>query len=300
MIKTVTITNNRNESLLMDLRNPYDTGFAITSITGINPAEANINTTELSIVDGSVFNSARIPNRNIVLNIKLLHKSTIAETRHRLYRYFPIKKKVRLTFDTDTRHAYIDGYVERNEINIFDEFESSQISIICPDPFFKNSEDHSVNMSSFDSVFTFPFSNPVGERTLIISNLSLDHEKAVYYEGDEASGVEFEIRVFDPTSDISLYNSIEGQSMVISDTVINSLTGNTIQAGDIIRISTKSGQKYATLTRDATTYNILASFGLAPNWITINPGDNIFIITMSNPSARIDAHLGYDILYEGI
>lgn len=300
MIRTVTVTNNHDESLLMDLRNPYESGFAITEITGISPAEANINTTELSLVDGSVFNSARIPNRNIVLNIKLLPKTTIAEARHRLYKYFPIKRRVRLTFDTDSRSAYIDGYVERNEVNIFDSFEKAQISLICPDPFFKSTEDIAVNMSSFVGRFTFPFSNPVGESTLIMSELTIDRDTEIFYEGDDSAGVVFEVRIFDDPSHIAFHNYTTGQSMTVNDDKILLVTGNRLTAGDILRISTIPGKKSATLTRDTTVYNVLAALGLTPDWITITPGDNSFRIAPSITSARLYSSLNYDVLYEGI
>ena len=37
MIKSVTVTNYLGESLKMELTNPYDSGIAITDITGIGP-----------------------------------------------------------------------------------------------------------------------------------------------------------------------------------------------------------------------------------------------------------------------
>ena len=37
MIKSVTVTNYLGESLKMKLTNPYDSGIAITDITGIGP-----------------------------------------------------------------------------------------------------------------------------------------------------------------------------------------------------------------------------------------------------------------------
>ena len=300
MIRSVTVTNYHNESLLMDLRNPYETGFAITSITGINPAEANVNITELSVMDGSVFNSARIPNRNIVITIKLLPKNTIAEARHKLYRYFPIKKKLRLTFLTDTRSAYIDGYVEHNDINIFDSFETAQISIICPDPYFRNTEASGIDMSTFEGRFTFPFTNPSGQRTLLMSELVTDRDFDVFYEGDEAAGVIFEIQLFDAPSNITFYNYVEDQSMTINDSRVALIAGSTMASGDVLKISTVPGKKSATLTRDNTTYNILASLGLTPNWITISPGDNLFRIAPTNSNARLISNLSYDILYEGL
>lgn len=69
MIRTVTVTNHVGESLVIDLRYPEKSGFIIRSITGLGPAEATINTTEVATNDGALYNSARLNSRNIVLSV---------------------------------------------------------------------------------------------------------------------------------------------------------------------------------------------------------------------------------------
>ena len=72
MIKSVTVINHLNESVKMELRSPEKSGFLIQDITGLGPAKANVNSTEMATSDGSVYNSARLNSRNIVLTIKLM------------------------------------------------------------------------------------------------------------------------------------------------------------------------------------------------------------------------------------
>lgn len=300
MIRTVTAINSRGEDIIMDLRNPWNNGFAITSIKGIDPPEASINNTELSIADGSVFNSSRVSNRNIVIEIKLLPNSTIAETRHSLYKYFPIKKKVRLIFDTDTRHAYIDGYVESNSIEIFDDFETAQISLICPYPYFKDTSDTRESLNSIVSEFTFPFSNPVSTRALVMGNLSENNIVTIDYLGDDAVGIEFELSLFGTTSSITLRNNTTGQSMIIDNRRIEYLTGGPLADGDRLEIGTVVGSKYARLHRGVETYNVLASLGTSPDWVTLEPGLNEVEIVPIWTNTKIEASLIYDVLYEGL
>ena len=130
MIKSVTVTNYLGESLKMELTNPYDSGIAITDITGIGPGKADINVTELTSSDGSLYNSARLGTRNIVMTLRFMIAPDIETVRQKSYKYFPIKKELILTFETDNRSCYIAGYVESNEPVIFDENEYTQISII--------------------------------------------------------------------------------------------------------------------------------------------------------------------------
>ena len=127
MIKSITVTNYRGDRIKLELTKPEESGFVVTSVTGIGPGTANINSSEMSTTDGSLFNSARVPSRNIVISIRYLWRDTIEDARHLSYKYFPIKRKVTLLIETDKRMAEIEGYVESNDPNIFSQEEGSDI-----------------------------------------------------------------------------------------------------------------------------------------------------------------------------
>lgn len=161
MLKSVTVTNFKKESLEMELVHPEKTGLIVYNIEGIGGGKATINTTESATGDGSWYNSARAESRNIVLYAKLMPTdtlTTIEEVRHDVvYRYFPIKTSVRLTFNTTIRSVYIDGYVESNETPIFSSEEFCTISIICPDPAFRTVQNPYSMFSGIVPEFEFPF-----------------------------------------------------------------------------------------------------------------------------------------------
>lgn len=123
MIESVTIINYLGDSIVMDLDNPYDSGFAICSINGLGPVKANINVTELATDDGAFYNSARTQTRNITMSLKFFDTSqrTVEDVRLSSYKFFPIKKPVTFIVKTDNRTAYCIGYVESNEPDIFRE-----------------------------------------------------------------------------------------------------------------------------------------------------------------------------------
>ena len=112
MIRAVTVTNYLGESKRFELAFPDESGFAVQSISGLGPSKADINTTEISTNDGSLYNSARVNSRNIVMSLKLMFNPQIEDTRHDSYKYFPIKKKVTLLIETDNRICETYGYVE--------------------------------------------------------------------------------------------------------------------------------------------------------------------------------------------
>lgn len=162
MLKSVTVKNYLSESLTLILDRPEESGLIIESITGIGAENATVNITEVSSKDGGIFNSARREKRNIVMNLKFLETKdapTIEDVRHKTYKFFPLKRKITLTFLTDNWELWIDGYVESNEPDIFSKDEGCQISILCPDPNFKTLKQQRTWTSGSEPIFEFPFHN---------------------------------------------------------------------------------------------------------------------------------------------
>ena len=184
MIKRVIITNYLGESLELDLRAPEKSGLYIRSITGLGPGKANINTTQLTSIDGSVFNSARALERNIVMTLGFMEVpglvDTIEDARQLTYKYFPKKKELEFFIETDNRKLYAYGYVESNEPDIFSDKESTIISIICPDPLFYSALNSSETFNGIDYEFEFPFeNNTVGQTVTFIPGISSSRQRIV-------------------------------------------------------------------------------------------------------------------------
>ena len=161
MIKTVTVTNYLGESLTLELSNPFDIGINVRSIEGIGPPKGNVNYTEIASGDGGQFNSARASIRNITMQLGLMPVPTVEESRHRVYKYFPLDQQVTLRFETDKRLCEITGWVEECEPDIFSDDETIDISIVCPDPYFYSVDSQlgTINFSGVVDEFEFPFEN---------------------------------------------------------------------------------------------------------------------------------------------
>ena len=159
MIYSMTVTNFKNESLKLELSNPTPSGLIVTNIEGIGSIQATINTTDMATADGAWFNSARANTRNIVCHLMPMDEPSVEENRHKIYRYFPVKKKLKLTFDTDTITSVIEGYVETIESDIFSDKESVTVSILCPDPLFYAEGGSEDAFAGIENEFEFPFSD---------------------------------------------------------------------------------------------------------------------------------------------
>lgn len=304
MIKSITVTNYLGDSIKLDLARPEESGFVVTSVTGLGSGKANINMTEVATNDGSLYNSSRLPSRNIVISLKYLWQSTIEDVRQLSYKYFPIKKKLTLLIETDNRQAEIEGYTEANDPNIFSKDEGSDISIVCPNPFFYSAGKDGVNTTIFygvEPLFEFPFSNESLYECLIeMGWIQNQMEKVVIYSGDAEIGVTIIIHAIGEAHNITIYNTGTREVMRIDTNKLKSFTGSGIIAGDEIVICTVKGQKSITLLRNGRTTNILNCLDKNADWFQLAKGDNVFAYTAEEGSSNLQFKIENRIIYEGV
>jgi predicted phage tail component-like protein len=307
MIYSLAVTNYLGDRIKLELGRPENTGFLVKSITGLGPVKANVNTTEVATNDGSMFNSARLSQRNIVIQLAFIHSiygEDIEEIRQKSYKYFPIKKNVELVIETDNRYVRTIGYIESNEPDIFSKQEGTQISIICPDPYFYSASEDGNNVTDFysiDPVFEFPFSNEsLSEPLLIFGEIQIKTEGVITYHGDSEIGVMIYIHAIGPATNINIYNTETREVMSINTTKLEALTGKGIVASDDIIINTLKGEKSITLVREGKSYNILNCLDKNTDWFTLVKGDNIFAFTAESGVTNLQFRIENKVIYEGV
>lgn len=304
MINSIKITNYRNESLEITLREAVPKhGLLITKIEGLGPVKATINMKDNSLVDGSKFNSARAQKRNIVLTMRLLEAPTIEDSRQLTYKYFPLKKRLRFQVDTDNRSLYTYGYVESNEPDIFSDKETVKISILCEDAYL-----HMVDAMATSTVsvvnpkFEFPFdNNSLNEKLIEFGEIERKQECNVFYEGDVETGVLIKGYAYGTVKNVTIYNILTRGRIIINTDIVETLTGQGIVSGDTVIINTNIGQQNAQLLRGGTYYNILNAIDKRNlEWFVIAKGDNLFTYAAEEGDVNFLLEFQNDILYEGI
>ena len=307
MIKSFTVINYLGDSIKLELGRPEKSGFLIKSVLGLGPSKANINTTEVSTNDGSLFNSARLNQRNIVFDfifVDSVNRENIEDVRQKSYKYYPLKKNLDLLIETDNRIVKTTGYVESNEPNIFSSQEGSQISIICPDPHFYSAGPDGNNTTIFygvESVFEFPFSNEsLTDPLIVFGNIQNKTENVITYKGDSEIGITIQIHAIGGAGSITLYNTGTRESMRIDTVKLEALTGSGIVAGDDIIIKTQKGDKSITLIRGGKTTNILNCLDKRSDWFSLAKGDNIFAFTAESGTTNLQLWINNKVIYEGV
>lgn len=318
MIKSITVKNDRDESIVLELMRPDKSGFVVKSIEGLGPVKATISTTKIATLDGNRYNNSRMDTRNIVLSLEFYRMFdskgnylSIEDIRKQSYRYFPQKRKVTLYVETDTNTLMTEGYVETNEPNIFSKNESTSISIICPDPMFYSVKQVETVFSGVQPAFTFP----VYTNTSSVSYNSVTYPPRtelkfgdiytlrmhnVYYDGDMTVGLTAYIHATAETSTITVYNTSTSERMTIDSDKIAQMTDHPIIAGDTIIINTHPGNKNITLLRDGEQINILNCLDRHSKWLTLQKGDNLFAFESDTGSTGLQFTVQHRNAYVGV
>lgn len=289
MIKSVTVTNYRGDSLEMPLEWPNPSGLLISKIDGITPGNVQVNSQDFAVLDGGVYNSSRMQTRNITLEFYYGRGSQVPDvdnhdvetSRHIAYRYFPVKTQVRLDFLTDERSLSIWGYVEGNDTDIFSEHEKGQVSIVCPDPYFYEKDTVVFNFGDSIPEFEFPFSNEsLTEPLICFSDYGPGSIYSVEYNGDIEVGIVLRIHFLKTQTvpKISFYDISKNKKLVLDFDDIKLKTGVSFigQYGDIVMSSVR-GEKDIWYERFGKRQSIIGAFDVQNfPWMYFTPGENLF------------------------
>lgn len=304
MIKSITVTNHVGESLKIELTRPEKSGFIVLPSEGlVEPAKATINTTKVATLDGTMYNSAYLGQRDIVLNLQFMETGTetIEDIRLKSYKYFPERRQIKLVIETDKHLVETHGYVEHNKPDVFTQTEGTSVTIICNDPYLYAVEPTILNFSTVVSAFEFPFSNESLTKPLIeFATISKETRAIIYYDGDSEVGMTLVLHATGNVKNLTIHNLTANKKMRIDTTKLSTLTGKEIVAGDTITIETRNRQKSITLLREGKTFNIINCLDRGTAWLTLSKGDNDIYYQADEGDMNIQFKIEYRNAYEGV
>lgn len=242
MLYNVQIRNMLND-ILVDLPFGVESNnmpYLIKEIQGLGPTKANLSSSTSAGLDGIFIQASRRDARNLVFKIgyrpDFLANNDVQSLRRRAYEYFPPEQKLVLYFQDDAVETVkIYGTVESHEPVMFSKDPEVVISIICEDPDFQSYREQS--LSGFN-------------------NIAIDPS----YVATADTGFVLEFSATRAITTIRIENLVNDDIRYSSPLV----------AGDLLKISTVRGNKYAHLTRDGVTTNVL-EFIEGPMNMILNP-----------------------------
>lgn len=274
MITKVDITSVQGGFLSLPMENVV-TGFPVQEIDGLDPVKATLVSSTFAQQDGAQYQGGRREPRDIKFQLGIepnwAADETVRSLRGQLYTTLMPKSSVMMEFTmTDGLVVNIEGVVESFESTIFAKDPTVDIIIRC-----------------FDPDFVEPAVVQLEEDTVSTSTMT-----DFVYEGTVETGVLVELAVDRTITGFTIYHTgSDGipHSMLVSASLV---------AGDLVSISTVSGNKYATLRRAGADSSIL--YGVAPqaDWFSLLPGDNSLRIELSG--AAIPYTVSYINRYGGL
>ena len=279
---SLTIENKYGQTMELT----HNSRYVITNIDGLNPPDAIINTTRNANADGSVFNSSYVNNRTIIITIAI--NEPAQQNRIALYKYFKAKYPVRLYYKNSDRDVYIDGYVKNVPIDFFAQKQIFQVTIFCPDPFFKVNTNSLIDFSTIQKLFQFPFSI---ETPISFGEILIENERNIYNAGDVDTGAIFVIRAKGSVTNPTIYNVDRNERFSLNIT---------LSAGDEVQINTKQKQKSVVLISQGTTTNIVGNVASGSTWLQLSAGDNIFTTGAAARPENMETYCILTDLFEGV
>lgn len=264
--------------------------YQVTNIEGLTPPNANINTASYANGDGSSFNSSKIPNREIVITVYI--NGDVQKNRLTLYKYFRNKEWCRIYYQDDNRDVYIEGYVQTFEAPIFVQKQVAQISILCPNPYFKDMETIIQSISKIIKKFSFPFSINADE-PIPFSELELEKVTNIINDSESETGLIINARFMGTVDKLEIKNIDTGESFIVN---------YRFAKNDKLIINCNRGSKSVILTREAVEYNLIPYVQSGSVFFQLGIGDNRFSFLADDGinDMLLDINFKYYKVYLGV
>lgn len=246
-------------TLTLDLTNNEDK-WVLEHVKGTNPVSATFNESTMIGVDGVTINGSKLSKRNIVFTFYI--EGDCEENREELYQFFAPNNQVRLYCDTPLKNVYIDGYVETCECDPYTQSQVMQVSIVCPEPHFKNVESVDTNNVGASGGLTFPFSIEYDVSTTL-GEMFLNNQVILYNNGRTTVGFSVDVELLNDADQVLLYN-VDNRNEYIG------FKGPFIK-GDILHINTNARvRNRASVTRNGATNSIMNKLMQGSTWIKLD------------------------------
>ena len=283
MFYTLTLENETGQQI--DLSRTANR-FMFSKIEGLNPPAGTISTSSYAGMDGSYLNNAFIEKRNVVIPFEM-RGFNVELRRHELYKVVKPSRSIKIYYSTKNISVYAEGIVETCEMENFEMLTKGQISIVCPDIYWYSGETQIAEYSRITGAFHFIF--PDNDEPFPIGKYNTQNIMTIVNDGDEV-GFTLEISG-GPAKNPTIYNAVTDEYMQIL---------GEIKEGDIITITTKTGNKTVTLEREGVVTNIINLLVSGSTWLTLRPGENKFYVRASEGLSKLKVRLIHRNAYLGV
>lgn len=262
-----------------------NTEFFLVSLDGVYKMKNTVNTSGNATTDGSSFSGETLEQRNIVITVNI--RRNYRENREFLSRVFKPKSEGTFYHTEDGGIRKINYRVEDIEVADKGIIRPAVISLICPDPYFKDESPQHIEMSNWEGRFEFPVEIP-------------------------ESGMEFGVRIKETikvvdnksTMAIGIRMTIIAEDVVVNPSIMNVTTRETLkllctmQPDDQIIITTEQGNIDVVLYRggEEIDYNYVVDED-NEGYVQLETGRNYINYTAEEGSDYMSVNFDFENRY---
>lgn len=255
-VPIIRIENTRGEVLNLSADPRY-----APVLTGAGPPAATINRAKVAVSDGTMYNSATVDERNLLLTVYL--QRDIGRARRNLYRWLASKQYIKVYYQEEELDLYVEGYIETVDVNPWELDQRVAASIICPMPHWRDVAETYTNASNVQAIFELPFET--GQDGVELSTVDILASTVIYNNGTVAAGCTFAITATTDVKKPRIHNMDTGEFIGCNVD---------LEVGDRLEICTHTGKKSVTLVRAGKRANYINTVIPGSSWLQIAPGAN--------------------------
>lgn len=269
----------------------YSFPFFLSEYKGIHEYSGNVASIKSAFGVGVSYVGTSVNQRNITLVIAVRDNNLIQNRRNQIYNIFPLKDYGTLYYYEGDLERKINYYVESVDVTRNANVVYFSISLICPSPYFMDSEETIAVLHNWDKLFKFQLEIP------------------------EGAGIEFGTKN-DSTSieiennshiDYGLTITFIANGEVVNPELRNSYNGETLklnytmETGDEIIITTYNNEKSITLIdSNGNEENITNTLVFGTKFLQAVNGVNKFVSNADTGSENLDVNISYYNYYEAV
>ena len=270
-----------------------DAEFFLISCDGIYSESNNVVTSENTMTDGSTYQGSTTKQRNIVITAEF--DSDYQSRRDFLYKIFKPKSPGTFYYTENAEQREIEYRVEGIEIDEAGVCRNAVISLICPDPFFKDPADTTVTMAGWEPCFEFvhEFTSELEEFGVRIAELvkTVENDSAADY-----IGIEVIMEALGAVRNPVLYHMQQDIHIQIGtdDYPFD------MEPGDVVRITTGTNEKNVYLIKGGEETKINEYLDEESEFIQLVHGSNTFIYDAASGVDYLNVTIKYRFRYLGV
>lgn len=263
--------------------------YVILSVSGLNPPPASIFTAKSPNRKGVKYNGSTLNERSIIATIKIL--GDIEANRNALYEWVETEQYVKVHYKNGVKNVYCEGHVEDCDIDFFTDNEVVNVAILCENPYWKDLQEISAEVSSILKQFTFAFA--IDDNGVPFSTIRESNTTSILNTGAE-TGVRITIKCLGAVRNLAIYDA--------NDTSRIFRLNMTLEENWTVIIDTEGSPKTCKLYKpDGTVQNVLKYVGADPTWFTLKKGLNGFGFTADGGTETdADITISYTNIHLGV